>query len=352
MEMKLGIIGFGGMAHWHFENAPRAGVNIVAAYDIDPERIRMAKECGLRAYDKLEDILADKEVNFILVATPNQVHKPLAIAALRAGKHVMVEKPATLSVADWDEMVAESVKAGRILTVHQNRRWDKDYRMMRAAVESGKLGKVYSIESRVMGTGGAMFGWRGFKEFGGGMVLDWGVHLIDQLVTMYPNNKVVSVYAELRALLKQEVDDYDKLILRLDNGILLQVEIGTYAFRKLPRWYVIADGGTLMIEDFTGRGKDSGYTKPVHTDTPIAPIVVMTEAGPTRMMAPRPPESQEDFPLPQVEAEWTELYQNLIAVINGQAELIVTPASVRRVLQVLEALFRSSEEGRSIDVCL
>lgn len=352
MEMKLGIIGFGGMAHWHFENAPRAGVKVVAAYDIDPERLRMAREEGLKAYEKLEDILADPEINFILVATPNQVHKPLAIAALRAGKHVMVEKPATLSVADWDEMVAESVKAGRILTVHQNRRWDKDYRIMRSVVEKGELGKVYSIESRVMGTGGAMFGWRGFKEFGGGMVLDWGVHLIDQLVMMYPNNKVVSVYAELRSLLKQEVDDYDKLILRLDNGILLQVEIGTYAFRKLPRWYVIADGGTLMIEDFTGRGKDSGYTKPVHTDTPIAPIVVMTEAGPTRMMAPRPPESQEDFPLPQVEAEWTELYKNLIMTMNGEAELIVTPASVRRVLQVLEALFRSAEEGRSIDVCL
>ena len=348
MEMKLGIIGFGGMAHWHFMNAPKAGVKVLCVYDVDPARLTMARELGLKAYERLEDLLADQEINFVLVATPNQVHKELAIAALRAGKNVMVEKPASLSVVDWDEMVAESQKAGKILTVHQNRRWDKDYRTMREVVWSGQLGKVYSIESRVFGTGGALFGWRAFKEFGGGMLLDWGVHLVDQLMDMHPGRKVVSVYAKLLSLLGQEVDDYDKLMLTLDDGTTLQVEIGTYAFRSLPRWFVIGDGGTLKIESFDCA--EGGYTKPRHTDTPIAPIVVMTAAGPTRMMAPRPPETKEDFTLPQVQADWTELYKNLVDVMSGKAELIVTPASVRRVLQVLEALFRSAEEGKTIEV--
>ncbi len=350
MELKLGIIGFGGMAHWHFMNAPRAGVKVVAAMDVDSARVAMAKELGLRAYEQAEDLLNDREVNFVLVATPNHVHKELAIKALRAGKHVMVEKPAALSIAEWDEMVAESQKAGRILTVHQNRRWDRDYRVMRQVVESGKVGRVCSIESRVFGTGGAMFGWRAFKEFGGGMVLDWGVHLVDQLMNMYPGKKVVSVYAKLYALLGQEVDDYDKLILTLEDGLTLTVEIGTYAFRSLPRWFVIGDGGTLKIESFDCA--EGGYTKPCHTDAPIAPIVVMTAAGPTRMMAPRPPETKADFPLPDVQSDWTELYENLVDVMNGRAELIVTPASVRRVLEVLEAIFRSAREGRSIDVAI
>lgn len=350
MEMKLGIIGFGGMAHWHWQNAPKAGAKIVAATDIDPKRLEMARELGLRVYDSAVGLLADEEVNFVLVATPNQVHKELAIAALRAGKHVMVEKPATLCVADWDEMVRESEKVGKILTVHQNRRWDKDYLTMRAVVESGGIGKVYSIESRVFGTVGGMFGWRAFKEFGGGMLLDWGVHLVDQLLYMYPDKKVKSVYARLMSLLGQEVDDYDKMILTLEDGTVFQVEIGTYAFRSLPRWYVIGDGGTLKIESFSC--EEGGYTKPRHTDAPIAPIVVMTPAGPTRMMAPRPPETKQDFDLPQVQCDWTELYKNLIDVINGKAELVVTPASVRRALQVLEALFSSAEEGRSIEVNL
>ena len=237
MEMKLGIIGFGGMGHWHADNAPRAGVKVVAAYDIDEERLKSARERGMKAYDSLEAFLADPDINFVLVATPNQVHKELAIAALRAGKHVMVEKPAVLSVADWDELVAVSEQCKRILTVHHNRRWDRDYRVMREVVRSGEIGKVYSIESRVFGTGGAMFGWRGFKQFGGGMVLDWGVHLVDQILDMYPDKKVTSVYTQLMTLLGQEVDDYVKLSLTLEDGPVVQVDIGTYAFRKLPRWF-------------------------------------------------------------------------------------------------------------------
>lgn len=350
MEMKMGIIGFGGMAHWHFENAPKAGVKILSAHDIDPARLAEARKLGLKTYEKLEDFLSDGDINFVLVATPNQVHRELAIAAMRAGKHVMVEKPAVLSVAQWDETIRVSRETNRILTVHQNRRWDSDYRTMRSVVESGALGKVYSIESRVFGTGGGLFGWRAFKQFGGGMVLDWGVHLVDQLLDMYPDKKVTSVNARLMSLLGQEVDDYDKITLELEGGPMLQVEIGTYAFRSLPRWFVIGDGGTLKIEDFTCR--DGGYTKPRHTDTPVAPIVVMTAAGPTRMMAPRPPETKEDFPLPAVKSDWTELYRNILDTVNGRAGLIVTPSSVRRVLQALEAIFRSAEEGRSVEVSI
>lgn len=350
MEMKLGIIGYGGMGHWHGENAPRANVEVVAVYDIDPKRLEMARDNGIKAYDNLENFLHNDEINFVLVATPNHVHKELVITALRAGKNVMVEKPATLSVADWDDMVEESQKAGCILTVHQNRRWDRDYRVMRKVVEDGGIGKVLSIESRVFGTGGALFGWRGFPEFGGGMIYDWGVHLFDQLLDMYADTKVTSVYAKLMTVLDQNVDDYFKVTLTLEDGLLLQVEVGTFAFYKLPRWYVIGNAGTLQIDDFDC--KMGGYTKPRYTDAPIAPVVVMTSAGPTRMMAPRPADSKEDFSLPEVETDWTDLYRNLVAVLNGREELIIKPYQVRRILQLIEAVFQSAEEDRSLEVCI
>ncbi len=347
--MKLGIIGYGGMGHWHSKNAPRAGVEIVAAYDVDPVRLFMATDNGIKAYDVLEDFLK-AEMDFVLVASPNDMHKEQAIAALRAGKHVMVEKPATMSVAAWDEMVLESEKAGRILTVHHNRRWDRDYKVMRKVVEEGGIGKALSIESRVFGTGGALFGWRGFPEFGGGMIYDWGVHLFDQMLDMYPSTKVTSVYAKLMTVLDQKVDDYFKVTLTLEDGPLLHVEVGTFAFFKLPRWYVIGNEGTLQIDDF--ECKAGGYTKPRYTDTPIAPVVVMTPAGPTRMMAPRPADSKEDFPLPTVETDWTDLYKNLIGVMNGEEDLIIKPSQVRRVLELIAAIFQSAEEDKSIEVSI
>ncbi|MDD4796827.1 MAG: Gfo/Idh/MocA family oxidoreductase [Eubacteriales bacterium] len=350
MGLNIGIIGFGGMAHWHANNASKIeGVKFVCAYDVDPKQMESAKEMGIRPCATLEELLGAEDINFVLVATPNQVHKELVIKALRAGKHVMTEKPATLSVADWDEMVAESEKAGKILTVHQNRRWDADYRTMREAVESGVLGKVYSIESRVFGTVGGMYGWRAFKAYGGGMVLDWGVHLFDQLMFMFPDKKVVDVKAELMSLLEanKEVDDYFKVMLKLEGGPVLQVEVGSYAFRALPRWYVIGDNGTMEIMDFAM--EEGGITRPrFGAEGNVAPVVVQTPAGPTRMMAPRPPETREELPLTKSDATWTTLYKNLVDVVDNGAELIVEPKGVRRVLRLMELVFESAEKGHSI----
>ena len=339
-------------AEWQtgiFENAPKAGVKVVAAHDIDPARLEDARNLGLKAYEKLRDFLADPEINAVLVATPNQVHKELSIAALRAGKHVIVEKPADA----FGQGLGRN--GGGKPECRQNSYGAPEPPLGQGlpgdarVIEDGGLGRVAAIESRVFGTGGALFGWRGFKQYGGGMLLDWGVHLIDQFLDMYPDKKVKSVYARLMNLRGQEVDDYDKVFLSLEGGPLLHMEICTFAFRNMPRWYVIGDGGTLIVDDFESNG---GYTKPRITDTPIAPVVVMTAAGPTRMMAPRPPETKEDFPLPSVEWGWIDFYKNLTNVINGQAELVVKPEQVRRVLQVLEAIFRSANDGKSIDVSL
>ena len=351
MALKIGIIGFGGMAHWHATNASKIdGVEYVAAFDVDEKALESAeKEFGMKACHSAEELLAIPEINLVLIATPNQFHKPYAIAAMRAGKNVLSEKPATLSVADWDEMVAVSKETGKLRTVHQNRRWDKDYRVMRDVVEGGTIGKVYSIESRVYGTVGAMYGWRAFKDYGGGMVYDWGVHMFDQLLWMYGDKKIVDVKAELMSLLEanREVDDYFKVMMKVEGGPVLTVEVGSYAFRALPRWYCIGDNGTLQIDDFTA--EKGGITRPrFGAEGNVAPVVVQPPAGPTRMMAPRPPETREELELPKSDADWTSLYKNLLDVIDNGAELIVKPEQVRRVLQLIETIFESAKTGHSV----
>lgn len=94
------------------------------------------------------------------------------IACLRAGKNVVCEKPVAMNAAELEEMIAAAKEAGRVFSVHQNRRWDRDYRMVRRLLEEKTLGEPYFIESRVQGSRGAMFGWRGYKVNGGGMLLD------------------------------------------------------------------------------------------------------------------------------------------------------------------------------------
>jgi scyllo-inositol 2-dehydrogenase (NADP+) len=349
MTVKMGILGFGGMGNWHASNAGKIrGVQIISAHDIDGSRLDDARKLGLKTYEDRAAFLADKDMNFVLVSTPNHVHKEYVIEALKAGKNVMCEKPVTVSVAELDEIIYTAVQTGKIFTVHQNRRWDKDYCVMRKVIESGMIGRVYSIESKVYGDNGQIYGWRQYKEYGGGMVLDWGVHLLDHFTYMYPDKKIVSVYAQLFSVINKDVDDLFKVELRFDDGLSVHVQVGTFSLIKQPRFYAYGDMGTMVIDDFSGGNGRIRLLKERMDD--MGRVIVNTNAGPTRTMAPQPEKCFVDVPLPGVDAEWSDLYKNLVDVMDGKAELIVTPESVRRTMVLIEAVFESARQNRSIDM--
>ena len=123
-------------------------------YDIRSERCALASENHIHVYSSLEELLADNTVDIVVIATPNDLHKPQTIAALSAGKHVICEKPVTVSSADLKDMIDASTKYQRLFTVHQNRRWDCDYLMIKQVYAEGLLGEVTSIESRIHGSRG------------------------------------------------------------------------------------------------------------------------------------------------------------------------------------------------------
>jgi len=141
------VIGYGGMGGWHTRYLKESdAVNLLGVYDIKPERNAAAEEVGIHAYESWQAVLDDPNVDFVTIAVPNELHKPLAIEAMAHGKHVISEKPVTLSSADLQEIFDASEKYGRLFTTHQNRRWDCDYLMMKQAYASGVLGRVFNIE--------------------------------------------------------------------------------------------------------------------------------------------------------------------------------------------------------------
>ena len=247
---KLAVIGYGGMGSWHCQNVSEKipQICVYGAWDIRPEALDKAREKGLYTYSSLDELLEDREVELVTIAVPNNFHKELAIACLRAGKNVVCEKPVTMNAGELEEIMAVAQETGKLFSVHQNRRWDKDYRIVRKIIEDGKLGTPYFIESRVQGSRGAMYGWRGYKVNGGGMVLDWGVHLLDQMMDMI-HSPVVSVDAHLQTVFSEEVDDNIKLFLRFENGVSALLEMSTNCFVNLPRWHVSCTGGTAVVED-------------------------------------------------------------------------------------------------------
>ena len=345
MAIRLGIIGFGYMGHWHLKNAPRVeGVQVVAAYDINPEKVAEARSIGLAGFDTLEDFLKSDLFNLVLVATPNDVHCELVCAALNAGKNVICEKPVAMSLEELDKMIDTAKRNNVLFTVHQNRRWDKDFRIVKEIWDSGELGHIYAIHSRLHGARGAMFGWRAEPEHGGGMIYDWGVHFVDQLLFMMGFDCVKSVFCKTEKVKTPDVEDYFFLLLDLKNGAHVQMEIGTWVLKPMPRWLVLGEKGTAFVNDFNRSGGVISVDESVEPEE----IVAMTTSGPTRTFAPRGKKEIVERELPDSPADLTEYYANLRDAVDGKAELIVKPEQVRAVFRVLEAAFESARTGQMI----
>jgi predicted dehydrogenase len=243
-------------------------------------------------------------------------------------------------------VIRVSEETGKFFTVHQQRRYDPDYRVVRDVIRSGEIGRVTTIESRVMGERGVCFGWRADPESGGGMLYDWGVHLIDQILTLYPEEQVTSVYARILSVLTPAVDDLFEVTMTLSNGVAARVNVGTFALQKLPRWFVFGDRGTLKLDDFTGtaggaariRGDVQGFDS----------VLGKTSLGPSRTMAPLKPEYLERLELPKEEdmtmAFWTQLHE---ALVNGEKPAVETE-QVLRQMKIVEAAFESSRKNEVV----
>lgn len=345
MKIKLGIIGYGGMGKWHAQNAPRAGVTIAAVCDIDEVKQKEAVDAGYKMYPNADELLKDPEVNTVILTVPNYLHKEMCIKAAEAGKNVITEKPAAMNVQELDEMEAACKKAGVFFTSHQNRRWDKDMLTVKKAYDDGLLGNIFTIESKLHSGNGYMHEWHLYKKYGGGMIYDWGVHLIDQILFMMPGVKVKSIYADIKNVLHEEVDDYFKIIMKMENGITAHIELSTYILKYQPRWLAAGDKGTMVVNTF---GCDGAIYRTGKMLEKLPPQITETEAGPTRQFAPVPPGGIVEEPLPEIQTDWVDFYRNVDDVLNGRAESKIKISEVRRVLSVMEAAWKSAETGEAI----
>jgi scyllo-inositol 2-dehydrogenase (NADP+) len=342
---NLAIVGLGGMGNWHRETiAEFKNLSVCGSFDIKPSRQVFAREHGIEPYESFEAVLADPEVDIVLCATPNDVHRDICIRALEAGKHVVCEKPVTLDSAELQDIIDASEKTGKLFVVHQNRRWDEDFLTMKDIFNRNLLGDVFRIESRVQGSRGIPGDWRQEKQYGGGMVLDWGVHLFDQILQMVPG-KLKKVFATITHVTNELVDDGFYAELTFESGLVAHVEVGTSNFISLPRWYMLGRDGTAMIEGWDLKGKIVRCIDWTQNDA----VPIRTAAGLTKTMAPRTEATIQEQPLEPVHGDIRDFYRNVIATIEGKEEIIVKNDEVMRCMKLMEAVFESAEKCKVID---
>lgn len=339
------VIGYGGMGGWHTRHILEFGaVHLLGIYDINPERAALAEGRGIYAFPSFEAVLDDARVDLLILAVPNELHKPLAIRAMEAGKHVISEKPVALSSEELAEMIEASHKYGRLFTVHQNRRWDEDFLMMERIYRSGELGEVFEVESRIQGSRGIPGDWRGHKEHGGGMMLDWGVHLIDQMVRIVYDKKIERLYCRCEHITNDEVDDGFHLDLYFEGGVTARIEVGTSNFISLPRFYMRGTNGSALIQTHASDAHVVCCTGA--TETEVTPVV--TAAGLTKTMAPRTKESIREYTIEKPASDVHDFYRNVARAIDGMEPQLVTHRQVMRVMRIMEAAFESDRIGAPV----
>lgn len=328
-KIKAAVIGYGGMGNWHCRKINEIDeLELAGVYDILESKNTAAEENGYHAYGSLEELLADPTIEIVTVATPNQVHKPICIQAMKAGKHVVCEKPVALNHEELQEMIQAAEKNDVLFTVHQNRRWDEDFLIMKHLYEEGTLGNVFRIESRVHGSRGIPGDWRNQKECGGGMVL-------------MVQKKITSIYAELSYVTNENCDDGFTVTLQFEDGPVAQVQVGTSNFINLPRWYMLGENGSAVIQNFKCEGKIVMVSDWENRDA----VPVVTAAGLTKTMAPRTKDTIEEYPLPRQQTDVRDFYRNVIKAIHGEEPQIVTHKQLVRVMKLMEAVFESAEKN-------
>ena len=336
----VGIVGYGphgGMGEAHGRAATAIeGLELVAAVDPDGDRRKAAEQRfpGIRTSGGVEDLLGDGDVEVAIIATPPSSHASLALQLLRAGKHVALEKPMCLTVAEADELIATAEAEGRTLTVHQNRRWDPDFLAVRRAVDGGLLGEVFNVETFVGGFEHPCRAWHSEDTVSGGAVYDWGSHHVDWILQLLGSTPAtVTTTAHKRVW--HDVTNLDQLRVRMTwaDGREAQFLQSDIAAVRPPKFWVQGTAGTLvghyrpLVAERVEPGRGYVREESHHAEAPAAVTVTRYESGYGLTETALPPVPVAPFPF----------HRDLADHLHLGEPLAVGPASVRAVVAVLEA---------------
>ena len=321
-DIRIAVIGHGFMGHEHETMLSQMeGIRLVGFSDRDPKQLDDVRE-GLKRYESNKALLSDPEVDVVLIAANNNQHHDLVIQAAEAGKDIICEKPAAMSLEELDDMVRITNECGVKFTVHHQRRLDQDFRIMKEIFDQKALGDVYMMKNSLYGFNGNMHDWHVYISEGGGMLYDWGVHLIDQILFMMPEAKITSIYADVRNVINFEVDDYFKILLRFDNHVMAEVELGTYLLADKPQdkwferhWIMSGNKGTAYVDGFEPEGKIVRTTELL---TNVRGSRTMTAAGPTRSFGPPAPGKIITEDVPKVNTCHRDYFENYKKAYYGE----------------------------------
>jgi scyllo-inositol 2-dehydrogenase (NADP+) len=339
---RAGIVGFGlAGRHFHAPLLQAANIEIAAVVSSQREAIQQALP-GSLALASAEELFVRRDIDLVVIATPNHLHQPQARAALEAGKHVVIDKPMCVHAAECDELIELARRQGRMLTAFQNRRWDADFLTIQRLVADGKLGELVEFHARWDRYRPTVVDrWREQDGPGSGVLYDLGAHLIDQVLVLL--GMPDWIHADVST---QRPGG------RTDDSFAIQMSV---------RGVRVCLGASMMVADGGARyrihGKKGSYIK-YGLDVQESQLRAGMPANDARFGVE--PESQwgrlTQGATGQSElvfaegGRWIEFYARARACIENGSEPPVSAESARDVIRVMEAALESSLTGRRIEL--
>lgn len=330
-DITVAVVGYGGafnMGRHHLEEMKKAGMTPLAVVELDPARLAVARTDypGIETYPTIEAMLATSKSELVTLITPHNTHAPLALACLRAGKHVVCEKPFAITTEECDQMIAAAKERQRMVSTYHNRHWDGCVLKAVEVVRSGILGEVVRVETHMGGHGHPGDWWRASKSISGGILYDWGVHLLEYALQIV-NAELVEVsgyahrgYWAAQSKWKQDSnEDEGFLVARFASGAWVTVRISAIDANP-PRGFfeIIGTKGT-MLADW------NGYE------------IYVPGQGETVITKGRFPDGKGHL-----------FYQNIADHLTRGEPLIITPEWARRPIHILDLAGQSAAAGRTL----
>ncbi len=332
--LRVGVVGAGAISQVAHLPVLRKlkGVEVAAVCDADyPKARALAERFQVKdAFDDIEDLLGQAPLDAVVICTPNHLHESHVLAALRAGVHVLAERPLAVNLAGAQRVARAAEKKDRVVMVGMNHRYRADVQIVRSYVQNGELGDVESVRGswHVFRPSRAMLGWRLKRDLaGGGAMLDLGLSILDLGFWLAGNPKPVRVSATLDRAGREKATEYaGSAFVVCENGACIFVDV---------TWHHLGEGERFGVGLRGSKGTASINPLKVWKELHGAPVDVAPTGSGTR----------ENVFTASYRAEWA----HFLAAIRGEAK--APPLEEHLALhRVVDAIYRSADDGREVQL--
>jgi predicted dehydrogenase len=348
MACGFGVIGCGLIANFHARAIGDVrGAKLIGGFDTvaaAAERFAQANQC--RAYGRLDDLLADPEIDVVTIGTPSGAHLEPAVAAARAGKHVIVEKPLEITLKRCDRIIRECEKAGVVLSTIFPSRFHESAQLLKRAVEAGRFGKLTVGDAYVKWFRTQEYydsgAWRGTWELdGGGALMNQAIHSVDLLYWLMGPVKRITAHTATLAHKRIEVEDVAVASLEFENGALGVIEASTAIYPgMLKRIEIHGSEGTAVLreEDITVWD----FARPTRSDGALK----------KRMAAKTTTGGGASDPAAIGHHGHTAQFKDVLKAIKSGSPPLIDGSEGRRSVEIILAIYKAAQTGKAVDLPL